>query len=65
VLVDIISGSNHFSRTLRRFTIKSVVGELEMTLKEIGIDGVNWIRLAQDRVRWRAFVNTVMNLRAP
>jgi len=26
------------------------------------IDGANWIRLAQDKVQWRAFVNTVMNL---
>jgi hypothetical protein len=25
--------------------------------------GANWIRLAQDRVQWRAFVNMVMNLR--
>jgi hypothetical protein len=32
---------------------------------EIGIDGANWIRLAQVRVQWRAFVNTVMNLRVP
>jgi hypothetical protein len=32
-----------------------------MDLREIGIDGVNWIRLAQDRVWWRAFVSTVMN----
>jgi hypothetical protein len=36
-----------------------------MDLREIGIDGANWIRLAQDRVQWRAFVNTVMNLRVP
>jgi hypothetical protein len=36
---------------------------IEMDLGEIGIDGTNWIRLAQDRVQWRAFVNTVMNLR--
>jgi hypothetical protein len=36
-----------------------------MGLTEIGIDGVNWIRLAQDRDQWRAFVNTLMNLRAP
>jgi hypothetical protein len=34
-----------------------------MDLREIGFDGANWIRLAQERVRWRAFVNTVMNLR--
>jgi hypothetical protein len=33
-----------------------------MDLREIGIDGANWIRLAQDRVQWRAIVNTVMNL---
>jgi hypothetical protein len=34
-------------------------------IREKGIDGANWIRLAQDRVQWRAFVNTVMNLRVP
>jgi hypothetical protein len=34
-----------------------------MDLTEIGIDGANLIRLAQDRVQWRAFVSTVMNLR--
>jgi hypothetical protein len=38
---------------------------IKMDVKEIGIDGANWIRLAQDRVQWWAFVNTVMNLRAP
>jgi hypothetical protein len=36
---------------------------INMDLREIGIDGANWIRLAQDKVQWRAFVNTVMNLR--
>jgi hypothetical protein len=36
---------------------------IKMDLGEIGIDGANWIPLAQDRVQWRAFVNTLMNLR--
>jgi hypothetical protein len=37
-----------------------------MTLRwTLGIDGVSWIRLAQDRVRCRAFVNMVMNPRFP
>jgi hypothetical protein len=36
-----------------------------ITLREIGIDGTNWIRLAQNRVEGRAFVNTVMNLWVP
>jgi hypothetical protein len=38
---------------------------IKMDLREIGIDEANWIRLAQDRVQWWAFVNTVMNLRVP
>jgi hypothetical protein len=38
---------------------------IKMNLREIGIDGTNWIQLAQDRVQWRAFVNTLMNLRVP
>jgi hypothetical protein len=38
---------------------------IKMDLREIGLDGANWIRLAQDMVQWRAFVNTVMNLRVP
>jgi hypothetical protein len=35
---------------------------IKMDLREIGIYGANWIQLAQDRVQWRAFVSTVMNL---
>jgi hypothetical protein len=38
---------------------------IKMDLREIGIDGANWIRLAQEKVQWRTFVNTVMNLRIP
>jgi hypothetical protein len=38
---------------------------IKLDLRETGIDGANWIQLAQDSVQWRAFVNTVMNLRVP
>jgi hypothetical protein len=34
---------------------------IKMGLMEIGMDGANWIQLAQVRVWWRAFANTVMN----
>jgi hypothetical protein len=36
-----------------------------MNLRETGVDGANWIRLAEDLVQWQAFVSTVMNLRFP
>jgi len=32
-------------------------------LREIGIDGANWIQLAQDGVQWWHLVNTLINLR--
>jgi hypothetical protein len=35
----------------------------EWDLREIGLGGVDWIRLAQDRDRWRPVVSAVMNLR--
>jgi hypothetical protein len=38
---------------------------IKMYLGEIGFGDVDWIHLAQDRDRWRALVNTVMNLRVP
>jgi hypothetical protein len=34
-----------------------------MDLRDIEMDGINWIDLAQGRDQWRALVNTVMNLR--
>jgi hypothetical protein len=38
---------------------------INMDLREIGIDDANWIQLAQDRVHWCSCVNTVMDLRVP
>jgi hypothetical protein len=41
------------------------VDNIKMDLLEIGWGGVDWIALAQDRDKWRALVNAVMNLRVP
>jgi hypothetical protein len=60
VLVGSPEGKRPLGRPRRRWE-----DNIKMDLGEIWIDGVNWIRLAQDRVQWRAFVNTVMNLRVP
>jgi hypothetical protein len=60
VLVGRPEGKRPLGRPRRRWE-----DNIEMDLGEMGIDGANWIRLAQDRFQWRAFVNTVMNFRAP
>jgi hypothetical protein len=39
--------------------------DVKMDRREIGCGGMDWIFLAQDRDRWRALVNTAMNLRVP
>jgi hypothetical protein len=38
---------------------------IKMYLREIGFGDVDWICLARDKDKWRALVNTVMNLRVP
>jgi hypothetical protein len=41
------------------------VDDIRMDLGEVGWGDVDWIGLAQDRNRWRALVNSVLNLWAP
>jgi hypothetical protein len=60
VLVGRPEGKRPLGRPRRRWE-----DNIKMGLREVGIVEANWIRLAQDRVWWRAFVNTVMNLRVP
>jgi hypothetical protein len=60
VLVGRPEGKRPLGRPRRRWE-----DNIKLDLREIGIDETNWIRLALDRVLWRAFVSTVMNLRVP
>jgi hypothetical protein len=41
------------------------IDNIKMDLLKIGLSVVDWIGLAQDRYRWRALVNSVMNLQVP
>jgi hypothetical protein len=60
VLVGRPEGKRPLGRPRRRWE-----DNIKMDLRKTGIDEANWIRLAQDRFQWLAFVNTVMNLRVP
>jgi hypothetical protein len=58
VLVGKPEGRRPLGRPRRRWE-----DGVRMDLREIGLGDVGWIRLAQDRDRWRAVVSAVMNLR--
>jgi hypothetical protein len=58
VLVGRPEGKRPLGRPRRRWE-----DDIKTDVREIGIDGANWIQLVQDRVQWRAFVNILMNLR--
>jgi hypothetical protein len=58
ILVGKPEGKISLARPVRRWR-----GSNRTDIKDIGRDDVDWIHLAQVRNRWRAFVNTVINLR--
>jgi hypothetical protein len=60
LLVGKPEGKISLGRPRRRW-----IDNIKMNLLEIGLSVVDWIGLAQDRYRWRALVNAVMNLRVP
>jgi hypothetical protein len=53
-------GKRPLERPRRRW-----VDNIKMDIEEDGWGGVDWIGLAQDRDKWRALVNSVINLRVP
>ena len=60
VLVRKPDGKKPLGRPRRRWE-----DNIKMDLHEVGCGDMDWIELAQDRDRWRALVNAVMNLRVP
>ena len=60
VLVGKPEGKRPLGRPRRRWE-----DNIKMDLQEVECAGVDWIELAQDRDRWRALVNAVMNLGIP
>ena len=60
VLVGEPEGKRPLGRPRRRWE-----DNIKMDLQEVGSGGMEWIELDQDRDRWRAIVNVVMNLRVP
>jgi len=60
VLLGKQEGKRPVGRPRRRW-----VDNIRMDLQEVGCVYMDWIRLFQDRDRWRRLVSAVMNLRVP
>jgi len=60
VLVRKPDGKRPLGRPRRRWE-----DNIEMDIQEVGCRGMDWIELAEDRDRWRALVNAVMNILVP
>jgi hypothetical protein len=60
LLVGKREGKEPLGRPRRRW-----VDNIRMDLGEVGLGDVDWIGLAKDRNRWRALVNSVVNLQVP
>jgi hypothetical protein len=58
VLVWKSEGKRPLGRPRHRF-----VDNIKMNIQDVGCDGMDWVDVAQNRDRWRALVNAVMNLR--
>jgi hypothetical protein len=60
ILVGKPEGKRPLERPRRRWE-----NNIKMDLQEVGCGSTNWIKLVQDKNRWRALVNAVINHRVP
>jgi hypothetical protein len=65
LLVGKPEGKRPLGRPRHRWVDNIRMDLAEVGWDDVGWDDVDWIGLAQDRNRWRALVNSVLNLRVP